>query len=477
MSIRDIGIPSTKLICTLGPATFSFDRVRSLAEAGTSVFRVNFSHSTPQEHARSVSTVRAAEAEVDRPLAVMADLPGPKVRLGQLKTEPLRLVAGQTFLLRSGGEPGDAQGAPISYSGLGRDVEPGDRLLLADGEVELVVRAAGDPIVTECLRGGSVRSRSGLNAPSERLRLPAITDRDRESLARALDLGVDLVAQSFVRSSDDVDEMRSLMGERVVPIVAKVETRMAVEGITGVLASADAVMVARGDLGVELPLEEIPVLQKELIRRARRAGKPAIVATQMLESMIQAPRPTRAEVNDAANAVLDGADAVMLSAETAIGAYPVEAAAAAMRIASVAEQRGRPFREAEPPCAHRDGPSAIAHAAAQVAAQHPEVVAIACFTGTGTTPRLVSFERPEVPIYAFAPGRQVRRALAIRWGVRPVAAEFPPDTDATIATMEEGLRRLGAAREGEVVVMVASSPAGRARTNLLKTHRMGGPRS
>lgn len=469
-------LPSTKLVCTLGPATASRDLVRALADAGTSVFRVNFSHGTPDEHAGSVETVRAAERELGRPLAVMVDLPGPKVRLGRLAHEPVRLIAGQPFLLRSGGGPGDQQGASVSYPELGRDLEPGDRILLADGVVELAVRAVGNPVVTECVRGGTIRSNAGLNAPSERLRLPAITGRDREGLARALDLEVDLVAQSFVRRPDDVHELRSLMGDRAVPVVAKLETRMAVESAESILDSADAVMVARGDLGVELPLEEIPVLQKELLLRARTAGKPAIVATQMLESMIQAPRPTRAEAGDVANAVLDGADAVMLSGETAIGAYPLEAARAALRIARVAEERGGRFRAAGPPCVHRNGPSAIAHAAAQVAAQHPEAVAIACFTGSGSTPRLVSGERPGVPIYAFAPRREVRRALALRWGVRPVAAKFPPDTDATIATMEEGLRRLGAARDGEVVVMVASSPAGRARTNLLKTHRIGGPR-
>jgi pyruvate kinase len=469
--------PSTKLVCTLGPATSTPEAVRDLAGAGTAVFRVNFSHGSRDDHAQRVELIRAAERELGTSLAVLVDLPGPKVRLGQLAVEPLGLVEGQRFVLRTDDAPGDRHGAPVSYAGLGRDVEPGDRILLADGAVELVVRESGATVVTECVRGGEVGSRQGVNAPSERLGLPAITDRDREGLERAIDLGADLVAQSFVRSAADVDELRRLMGDRPLPLVAKIETRVAVEESDAILETADAVMVARGDLGVELPMEEIPVIQKELLRRARTRGVPSIVATQMLESMIESPRPTRAEATDVANAVLDGADAVMLSGETAVGAYPLEAARTALRIADVAERRGGRFRDQPPACRHEDGPSAIAHAAAQLAAQHPDAVAIACFTGGGTTPRLLSAERPRVPIYAFAPFQGVRRTLALRWGVRPVAAEFPTDTDATIADMERRLVGLGAAREGDVVVMVAASPVGQAaRPNLVKLHRVGSTR-
>jgi pyruvate kinase len=327
--------------------------------------------------------------------------------------------------------------------------------------------------VTEVVRTGSVRSRAGVNVPAERLSLPAITERDREALTNALDLGVDLVAQSFVRSAEDVIGLRALMGWRAVPIVAKIETRPAVESVEAVLHRANAIMVARGDLGVELPMEEIPVLQKELLRAARAVGKPAVVATQMLESMIHAPRPTRAEASDVANAVLDGADAIMLSGETAVGEYPVEAARAAARIAEVAEERAAGFRTVVVPCTHTDEPSAVAHAAARITADDPEVAAIACFTGTGRTAALLSSERPPVPIYAFAADPRVRRTLNLRWGVGAIGAEEPDSTDAMIALMDEGLRERGLVETGRAVVMAASSPAGKSTTNLLKVHHVG----
>lgn len=465
-----------KLVCTLGPATGTRAGIRALAEAGCEVFRVNLSHGDPAAHADLIRAVRAVSEELGRDVAVMADLPGPKIRLGELATEPLALSAGDTFVLRPGGPPGDATGAPTTYPGLAHDVRPGDPVLLADGAVELVVRTvrAGE-VVTECVRAGSVRSGAGVNVPAERLGLPAITERDRRGLTTVLELEVDLVAQSFVRGGDDLVGLRALMGDRLVPIVAKVETRPAVEAFDDVLARADAIMVARGDLGVELPMEEIPVLQKELLRRSRAAGKPAIVATQMLESMVHAPRPTRAEASDVANAVLDGADAIMLSAETAIGEFAVEAARAAVRIAEVAEERGSGFRVPAEPCRHTDEAAAVAHAAAQLAAGDPAVVAIACFTRTGRTAALLSTERPTSPIYAFSPDPAVRRALALRWGVRTLPASLPADTDQMIELMDAGLRESGVVREGDAVVISGSLPAGTARTNMLKIHHVGEP--
>jgi pyruvate kinase len=403
----------------------------------------------------------------------MADLPGPKIRLGDLPSGSVRLQPGERFVL-SGGAGGDASSATVSYPGLANDVRAEDRILLSDGAVELVVRSAGgSDVATEVVRGGTLRSGAGVNVPAERLSLPAITPRDREGLARALDLGVDLVAQSFVRHAADVIGLRALMGEREVPIVAKIETRPAVEDVEAILEQADALMVARGDLGVELPMEEIPVLQKEMLRSARTVGKPAIVATQMLESMIRAPRPTRAEASDVANAVLDGADAIMLSGETAIGEYPIEAALAAARIAEVAEERAGEFRRVAETRRHADEAAAVAHAAAQVAAGDPAVVAIACFTRTGRTAALLSSERPSAPIYAFIPDAGIRRAMALRWGVRCLPAGDPEDTDTMIALMERGLREAGLAAEGNSVVMVASSPAGKVHTNMLKVHQVG----
>jgi pyruvate kinase len=462
-----------KLVCTLGPATSTAVAVRDLVDAGADVFRVNLSHGTPEDHAERVRLVRDAERSCGHDVAVMADLPGPKIRLGELKEEPLRLGPGARFVLGDG-RRSEPAAVTTTYPELANDVRVGDPILLADGAVELVVRAIERPdVITEVVRGGSVRSGAGVNVPAERLSLPAITTRDREGLARALDLGVDLVAQSFVRRAADVIGLRALMGERQVPIVAKIETRPAVDDIDRILAEAEALMVARGDLGVELPMEEIPVLQKEMLRSARTVGKPAIVATQMLESMIRAPRPTRAEASDVANAVLDGADAIMLSGETAIGEYPIEAAATAARIALVAEERAGEFRRIGETRRHAEEAAAVAHAAAQVAAGDPAVVAIACFTRTGRTAALLSAERPGTPIYAFIPDVRIRRALSLRWGLRSLPAGDPEDTDSMIALMDEGLRHAGLAEPGDYVVMVASSPAGLVHTNMLKVHQVG----
>ena len=465
----------TKLVCTLGPATNTPAFVRGLVAAGTSIFRVNFSHGSPDDHARAVGLVREAEAGGDRALAVLADLPGPKVRLATMDPDPFRFAPGQAFDLRSGG-PGNATGTSTTYPGLAGDLREGDRVLLADGAVELAItRIDGDTVHTECLRGGVVRSGQGVNVPAERLGLPAVTERDREGLGRALDLGVDLVAQSFVRDADDLHELRSLMGDRVVPIVAKIETKPAIEHIDAILDATDALMVARGDLGVELPMEQIPLLQKDLLRRARAASRPVIVATQMLESMIRAPRPTRAEASDVANAVLDGADAIMLSGETAIGEYPFEAAAAATKIAGAVEARARDYRAAQPDCRHSGEAAAVAHAVADVATSEAEVVAITCCTETGRTARLLSAERPLTPIYAFIPDERVRRVNTLNWGVIPLDAARPGDTDEMIALMDEGLRRRDLVAPGDLVVMAASSPAGRTTTNMLKLHPVGSP--
>jgi pyruvate kinase len=464
---------STKLVCTLGPASATPAMIRGLVGAGARVFRVNLSHGRPEDHERAVRLVRDAERESDSALAVLADLPGPKVRLGVLRPDPLRLHPGQRFRLRPDG-PGDAEGAATSHPGLAADLRPGDRVLLADGAVELVVSGIEDGSVdAECVRGGVVGSRQGVNVPADRLSLPAVTDRDRRDLARMLALGVDLVAQSFVRGPSDVDELRSAMGDAAVPIVAKIETKPAVEAIEGILGTSDGVMVARGDLGVELPIEEIPLLQKDLLMAARAVGRPAIVATQMLESMLHAPRPTRAEVTDVANAVLDGADAIMLSGETAVGEFPFEAASVALRVAREIELHGGLHRAMPPPCRHTGEAAAVAHAAASMVDEHGEVAAIACYTETGRTARLLSAERPGCPIYAFIPDDAARRSAALLWGVTGLPARIPTDTDDMIAMMDEGIRERGLAPLGRPVVMAASSPAGRTTTNMLKVHEVG----
>jgi pyruvate kinase len=463
----------TKLVCTLGPASATPKMVRGLVEAGASVFRINCSHGTADDHARGVSIVREVEASTGLALSVLADLPGPKVRLADVDPDPYAFRPGQRFELRSDGPP-DANGAATTYPGLAGDLREGDRILLADGAVELtVIGVENDAVLTECLRAGTVRSRQGVNVPAERLSLPPVSDRDTEMLQHVLELGVDLIAQSFVRAPSDVEQLRAAMGDRHVPIVAKIETRPAVEDFERILDVADAAMVARGDLGVELPMEEIPLIQKRLLRAARVAGRPVIVATQMLESMSRSPRPTRAEANDVATAVLDGADAIMLSGETAVGDYPFEAASAATRIARAVESQGAEYRAAQPPCMHAGEAAAVAHAAASIVAGDSDVVAITCYTTTGRTAALLSAERPRVPIHAFIPEVNVRRANGLLWGVETHGADPPDDTDQMIAMMDHALRAAGLAAEGDTVVMAASMPAGRTTTNMLKVHQVG----
>jgi pyruvate kinase len=453
----------TKLICTLGPASATPKMVQGLVRAGASVFRLNFSHGTPEEHARMVELIREAEETTGKPLAALVDLPGPKVRLGSMRPDPFTCKPGQRFELRPDGD-GDDRGASTTYPALANDLTVGDRILLADGAVELVVAGIeGEVVKTQCTAGGVVRSGQGVNVPAERLGLPGVTERDRAGLARALDLGVDLVAQSFVRTPEDLRQLRAAMGDRTVT------------NVEGILAEADALMIARGDLGVELPMEQIPLIQKELVRAARAAGRPAIVATQMLESMIHAPRPTRAEATDVANAVLDGADAVMLSGETAVGDYPFESASAATTIAAYVELEGDPFRAGQPPCRHRSEGAAVAHAAAAIPGGDLGVVAITCYTETGRTARLLSAERPRVPVYAFVPPQDVQRTMCLQWGVEALPATPPVDTDGMIALMDRGLQAHGFATVGDAVVMVASSPAGRTTTNMLKIHKVGSP--
>lgn len=401
----------TKLVCTIGPA--SVERADELVAAGMDVARVNFSHGEPAEHARAVEQVRRAAGAVGRALAVMTDLSGPKIRLGALEGGELELRPGATLAL-------GAEGVATTYPGLAADLEPGDRILLADGAAELrVVEADGAVVRAEVLRGGTVRSGAGVNVPSERLSTPSLTDRDRADVPRARDLGADYVAQSFVRRASDVEELRSLLGPDGPRIVAKIETRPAVDDFDAVCRAADAVMIARGDLGVELPYEEVPILQKQLVRHSLDAGVPAIVATQMLESMTAAPRPTRAEASDVANAILDGADAIMLSAETAIGQYPVLAAEAAVRIAHLCEERGASLLPEGSPAESMTDADAVAYAAVALARTDPDVAAIACYTRSGRSARILSSLRPRVPIVAFSPDAGVVASLALVHGVRP----------------------------------------------------------
>ena len=457
----------TKLVCTIGPA--SVDRMDELVAAGMDVARINFSHGTPDEHTAAVARARQASGDV----AVMVDLPGPKIRLGTLAGDSVPLRAGGTFILRPGDDsPGDAGGAGVTYAALASDLETGDRVLLADGAVELRVTAIDHAVRTEVVRAGTIRPHAGVSIPSDRLSQPALTEADRAAIPRAIELGADFVAQSFVRSADDVGQLRELLGDDGPPIVAKIETRLAVDDFDAICATADAVMVARGDLGVELPFEEVPIIQKELVRRALDRGVAVIVATQMLESMTTSPRPTRAEASDVANAIFDGADAVMLSAETAIGSHPVLATQAMTRIARLCQERGAAYLPAGmPPSAETDA-DALAFAAVALAGADADVEAIACYTRTGRTARILSSLRPRVPILAYSPDPRVHRRLALVHGVTARPCLPPPEVSGRLGLMAWLTGEDPSLAHGAAVVLVASTAEPGTGPNLLEVHRV-----
>ena len=457
----------TKLVCTIGPA--SVDRVDELVAAGMDVARVNFSHGTPERHARSVERVRAAADA--RPVAVLADLSGPKIRLGDLDEDEAELVAGEPFDLHPEPWPHGGSAAVHVDHPLAAELRPGDRILLADGAAELRVASTDEVVHTEVVRGGTIRSRAGVSVPAERLSGPSLTDRDRADATRAVALGADLVAQSFVRSAADVAELRSVLGPDGPPIVAKIETQPAIDVFDAICEAADAVMVARGDLGVELPYEEVPILQKQLVRRALDRGVPTIVATQMLESMIRAPRPTRAEASDVANAIFDGADAIMLSGETAIGDFPILAAEAAIRIACLCEERGGEFLPKGTSARAGTDAGALAYAAAAIAATEHDVSAIACYTRTGETARAIAAHRPRVPILAFSPDPAVVRRLALVHGVQPRACVPPSERTQRLGLMAWLLGEDSTLPPGSAVVLVASTTTPGTGPNLLELHR------
>ena len=462
----------TKLVCTIGPA--SVDRVDELVAAGMNVARINFSHGAPDSHARTAERVRAAADEADTRLALLVDLAGPKIRLGELDADEVMLEAGRPFDLHPEPWPhGDAHGAHVSLP-LADQLRAGDRVLLADGAAELRVSDVDAVVHTEVVRGGTVRPHAGVNVPADRLGGRSLTERDRADAPRAVSIGADYVAQSFVRRAADVDELRHLLGTDGPRIVAKIETRPAVDDFDAICATADAVMIARGDLGVELPYEEVPILQKQLLRRALERGVPTIVATQMLESMTSSPRPTRAEASDVANAIFDGTDAIMLSAETAIGAHPVLAAEAAVRICRLCEERGGTLLPAGAPPSDDSDAGALAYAAATVATTEADVTAIACYTRTGRTARVLSALRPRVPILAFSPDPAVARQLALVHGVDARPCQPPPDMAGRLGLMAWLLGEDASLPPGSAVVLVASTATPGSGPNLLELHRTPG---
>jgi pyruvate kinase len=439
------------------------------------VARLNFSHGSPASRAAAAVAVRRSSAAAGQPVAVLADLAGPKIRLGEISRGTVVLVAGRPFRLsaRDAGKPGGSDGATVTYQRIAEDVSPGDRVLLADGAAELRVTAVHDDVVdTEIVRGGIIRSRAGVSIPSERLTTSALTAKDRADVPRALGLEVDLIAQSFVRRAEDIGTLRDLLGADGPLIVAKIETRAAVDDFDRILDAADAVMIARGDMGVELPYEEVPIIQKQLVRRALDRGVPSIVATQMLESMIASPRPTRAEASDVANAVFDGADAIMLSGETAIGEYPILAAEAAARICRLCEQRGSEHLATGALPSGETDAGALAYAAVALAAAETDIVGIACYTRTGSTARILSSLRPRVPIFAFSPDPGVVTKLALVHGVVGRTCVAETATADRLGLMAWLLSESRSVPAGAAVVLVASTAEAGSGPNLLEVHRV-----
>lgn len=458
----------TKLVCTIGPATV--DRVDELVRAGMDVARLNFSHGMPASHSVAAGRVRAAGGER---VALLADLPGPKIRLGSLAEETVSLEPGTSFALRPSDDgPGDTTGASVSYPRLATDVRPGDRILLADGAVELRVTSTSEEVQTEVMRGGDIRSHAGVSVPADRLSEPALTAADLAVLPIAVELGADYVAQSFVRRAADVRQLLDLLGPDGPPIVAKIETRAAVDDFDAICAVASAVMIARGDLGVELPYEEVPILQKQLVRRALDLGIPTIVATQMLESMISSPRPTRAEASDVANAIFDGADAIMLSGESAIGKHPILAVEAAARVARLCEEKGADHMAAGAPATARTDADALAYAAVALTEADRDVSAIACYTRSGRTARILSALRPRVPIIAFSPDAGVVRRLALIHGVQARTCMPPEGASGRLDVMAWLIGEDALLPAGSAVVLVASTAAPGTGPNLLEVVRV-----
>jgi len=443
----------TKIVATIGPASDSPEILAELIDAGMNIARLNTSHSSTDALQERLDRIREVANKAGRHVAVMLDLAGPKLRVGEMAPGSI-LVPGTEFRIEPEQCTGDAAHACVAYTGLAEDLHTGDHVLLDDGSLELeVVSSDVSAVVTRVLIGGPLSSNKGVNVPGVTLGLASITEKDRAVLAWALAAGVDLIAQSFVRSAADVTELRALMGDNAVPIVAKIEKHEAVTEIAAIIAVADAVMVARGDLGVETAPEQVPVLQARIIDAARSAGKPVIVATQMLESMISSPRPTRAEASDVATAIFEGADAVMLSAETAVGLYPVEAVAVSDRIARAAEEsRIRPTGAMG---IHGADVGRAVSAAVVRLAEDLELAAIVVATESGATARAVASHRPRVPVVAVTPLPQTARRLAAVWGVAPVLVQMPQDTDEMLESVLHAVRESGLARPGERVAITA----------------------
>ena len=461
----------TKIVATIGPATSSPEVLRELIEAGATTLRLNFSHGTHDDHQRSIRLIRQVSFELNQPVGILQDLQGPKIRLGRFKDGSITLKKGDSFVLTSRLMPGTQEISSVTYELLADEVPAGAMILLDDGRVEMMVervdKAAGE-LHCKVTVEGVLSNNKGVNFPGVYLSIRAMTDKDRDDLTFGLDQGVDWVALSFVRNPQDVLEIKELIASagKNVPVIAKIEKHEAIEQMEAVLSLCDGVMVARGDLGVELPAEDVPVLQKRLIATANRLGIPVITATQMLDSMVSNPRPTRAEISDVANAILDGTDAVMLSNETAVGKYPVQAVETMARIANRIEREPR-LRSLED-MAGRSIPNSISQAVGRIAEQL-DAAAIMTLTKTGSTARNVSKFRPSKPILAITPHVDVARQLQLVWGVRPLLVLNLPSTGQTFQAAMNVAQEKELLHQGDLVVMTAGTLQGVAgSTDLIK---------
>ena len=468
----------TKIVCTIGPACRSTDVMERLIAAGMNVARLNFSHGTHAEHGEVIAAIRHIASKLGHPVAIIQDLSGQKIRIGQIKGGSVVIQPGSLLTLTTRQVPGDEHEISVTYSDLPRDVGRGDTLLLNDGLLELeVLETTSEDIKCKIQIGGVLGSHKGINVPTSSIKAPAMTDKDREDMAFGIQQQVDYVALSFVRKASDVLEAKGFMEERgcAIPVIGKIEKHEALENIDEIIEVVDAVMVARGDLGVETPLEKGPLVQKLLIEKSNVAGKPVITATQMLRSMVDNPRPTRAEVTDVANAVLDGTDALMLSEETAVGKYPVEAVAMMAKIAEHAESALPSDAWTQRPNAKRVKPmeEAVGYAACELA-RDINAASIITFTHSGGTARQVAKNRPLHPVLALTPQEKTYRCLSLVWGVIPILTEATRDTDQMVETALAEALKSGLVQRGQKVVITAGAPVGvPGTTDLIKVRTVG----
>jgi pyruvate kinase len=468
-----------KIVVTLGPASSTPDVFRRLVRAGADVARLNFSHGAHAQKTELIQMVRKVAREEGKPICILADLQGPKIRTGKLKDhQPVQLIAGEHLTITPREIQGTASIVGTTFKTLAENLQPGSRILLSDGLIELRVdRVNKDDVVCEIINGGILGENKGINLPGIPVKVPSLTEKDEEDLEFAVKAGVDVVAVSFVRTADDVRHVRRRLDalRSDLWIIAKLEKPQAVEHLDSILEVADGIMVARGDLGVEVPPEKVPAIQKHIIRRAAEYRKPVITATQMLESMIENPRPTRAEASDVANAIYDGSDAVMLSAETAAGKYPVETVAMMAKIVMETEHQIRldpPARKHSPPATRLNVAETICECMAH-SAEDLELGAIAIFTETGSTARMLSKYRPEPPIFALSPYDHIVNRGMILWGTFPILCPHARDTDKLVSIAEEVLEQRGFVRPTQVVGIVAGTRTKSGATNFLRLHMIG----